>query len=147
MPKLFLLLLLSPLLIVSCAQQSGPLEVDILKVRDSKEVDKDAAMVRGDQNFMFHGKVSAREREQSVGQYYTVTRRDSGASALVKFRYQQVKTRSKVLVKQAKLKPGQRKVEFKIVGDEYAQKGRVLAWRIELHQSGKPVASEQSYMW
>src|SRR5438309_1735862 len=42
---------------------------------------------------------------------------------------------------------GARKTEFKVVGDDYFDDGRVIAWRCLLIENGKIVAETQSYSW
>ena len=134
-------------MMASCSQQIDTMKVDVFKLRSTELADHDAAMVRGDQNFVMHGKISESEREKCLGSYYTVIREDVTKPAVVKFHYQQVATRSKILTKVKNLKVGERLCEFSIMGDDYLQNGRVLTWKAELIEEGKVKASRQSFMW
>ena len=42
---------------------------------------------------------------------------------------------------------GTRKTEFKVVGDDYFDDGRVIAWRCLLVENGRIVAENRSYLW
>jgi hypothetical protein len=42
---------------------------------------------------------------------------------------------------------GSYKTEFKVVGDDYLDDGRVTAWRCSLIENGRIVAERHSYMW
>jgi len=42
---------------------------------------------------------------------------------------------------------GSLKTEFKVVGDDYIDDGRVTAWRCLLIENGRVVAETHSYMW
>ena len=42
---------------------------------------------------------------------------------------------------------GSRKTEFKVVGDDYFDGGRVVAWRCLLVEDGHIVAETRSFLW
>src|SRR5216110_228126 len=42
---------------------------------------------------------------------------------------------------------GTHKTEFKVIGDDYFDDGRVIAWRCLLVENGRIVAENHSYMW
>lgn len=142
-----LLVLLSAVSLVSCARQSEPFNVDLFKLRGAELADHDAAMVRGDQNFVLYGRVSDKERDLSEGIYYVVRRRDVDREATVRFSYQRAGTGSKMMVKTVKLPEGVKRHEFTFVGEDFKKDGKVLAWKAELIEDGKVVSSKQSYMW
>lgn len=133
--------------IASCAKQDKLMEVDLFNLRNTEIARQETGMVRGDQNYILHGKISAKERELAKGQYYTVSRKIKEKKATIVFHYLQVATKSKVLTKKQTLEPNQAKAEFHITGENFKQNGRVLAWKAELIEEGKIIASEQSYMW
>ena len=135
------------LLASACSQQSEPLRVDVFKHRSTELVSHDAAMVRGDQNYVMYGLVSDSEREASIGHYYTISRSDTTYPAMVKFSYLQAATQSKVLEKRAHLPAGAKVAEFNFIGEEFAKKGKVLAWRVDLLEDKKVIATEKSFMW
>ena len=42
---------------------------------------------------------------------------------------------------------GNNKTEFAVIGDDYLQDGRVIAWRCLMIENGKIVAENRSYLW
>ena len=42
---------------------------------------------------------------------------------------------------------GSRKTEFKVVGDDYFDNGRIISWRCLLIEQGRVVAENRSFMW
>src|SRR5438876_462998 len=42
---------------------------------------------------------------------------------------------------------GTRKTEFRVIGDDYFDDGRVIAWRCLLIENGRIVAENRSFMW
>lgn len=108
-------------------------------------------MVRGEQLRLLHGSVGINERAQRLGQYYTVLWHDATGSGPVEviFEYQQGGTASRVKRFAQRFPAGETsgKVEFSVIGDDYHQGGRVLAWRCKLLRDGRELASRHSYLW
>ena len=42
---------------------------------------------------------------------------------------------------------GSRKTEFKVIGDDYFDNGRIIAWRCLLIENGRAVAENRSFLW
>ena len=42
---------------------------------------------------------------------------------------------------------GHHKTEFAIIGDDFFDDGRVIAWRCLLIENGRIVAEKKSYLW
>lgn len=146
--KYFVLLLVC--LIASCAEQSKPLVVKTHTLRDQDVNKADDPMVRHEKLRRLYGAVSMEERRQRLGQYYTVIwnlpeAADSKREIL--FQYQQGKTGSLVKTMKRSLGGNSGKEEFKIIGDDFFDNGRILAWKISLIAGGETIASEQSYLW
>ena len=109
-------------------------------------------MVRGEQLYHLKGAVTEKEREQRLGQYYTVVWQQQGLETQpnrIIMDYQQAATGSKVLHLSKNLSPNadQGKVEFNITGDSYQRGGRVLSWRVRLLKNSQVLAEERSYLW
>jgi hypothetical protein len=138
---------LSFIALASCATVAPLLEVDDFKLRSIQLADRDAPMVRADQSFFLFGRVSMEERKAALGQYLTIRRRDTQNPAELKIYYQQAKTGSKILSRTHSFQEGDQTYEWKVTGEEYIQQGRILAWKIELWENKKMLASKQSYMW
>lgn len=138
---------------ISCATQQDRVDVSIYHLKSLSPVDKDNPTVRSEQQKRLHGAVSLKERQNRMGQYYTV-RWDVREKAIetpvrVVFRYRQAATGSKVLKQEHKMESTVQKgiTEFSIAGDTYKKSGRVLNWRIEVYSGSKLLVSEQSYLW
>ena len=67
----------------------------------------------------------------------------------VRLEYRQEKLHAHVQAQQVSYPNmrGNRKTEFKVVGDDYFDDGRVIAWRCLLIENGKIVAENRSYTW
>lgn len=100
-----------------------------------------------------HGAVSAVERRNRLGQYFTIFWNDpTGAGkgeVEVIFQYQQAASAS--LVKQMEKKfpsdDASGSVEFAVLGDDYFSKGKVLTWKATLLRDHRVLATRQSYLW
>ena len=93
------------------------------------------------------------ERRQRLGQYFTMTWKDSAGAGTgpveLVFLYQQGGTASRVKRMSKSFPSSSRKgiAEFAVIGDDYTTGGRVLAWKVTLNRAGREVASRQSYLW
>jgi hypothetical protein len=96
--------------------------------------------------------VSRSEREDRIGQYYTVQWWDAdgvGEPVEVVFDYQQAATGSRVKRETRGFAADATSgiAEFRFIGETFRRDGRVLAWRVALLRGGRELASEQSYLW
>jgi len=87
------------------------------------------------------------ERKAAIGEYFTFRRKKKSQSAEIVFKYLQSASQSKIQEKRILFPEGKRVIELAINGEEYAFKGKILAWRAELHQDGEVIGHEQSYLW
>lgn len=157
MSKWLIIILLS-LIGVSCSNKIENLTVDKFTLRNFQIEDHNTPMVRGDQQKRLYGAVTLKEHEARLGQYYEVRwnlkdkehlANNPSDGALVIFRYRQASTASKLKIISKEYPAGVKsgKIDFQIIGKEYAQKGRVLAWKAELVLGGRVIDSKQSYLW
>ena len=119
-------------------------------LRDQEVAEDGDPMARHENLRRLYGAVSMEERRQRLGQYYTVLwNAEAGVEKEVRFEYQQGKTASRIKTLRREIARGTAsgKEQFAVVGDDYFDNGRVLAWRISLLADGAKVASEQSYLW
>lgn len=139
------------LLVASCAGHPKPLVVKSFTLREATVPDGDDPMARGEVQRRLYGSVSRGEREQQIGQYYTVLWSDPavGQPVEVLFEYQQAATGSTVKRSFQRFAPedAEGKAEFKVIGEDFQTNGRVLAWRISLRRGAREIASQQSYLW
>ena len=93
------------------------------------------------------------ERRGRLGQYYTlIWHHPEGAGqgeAEIVFQYQQGATASRVkrVVRSFPSTAAEGTAEFAVIGDDYFEGGRVLAWKATLSRGGRELASRQSYLW
>ena len=144
-------LLVGVLALASCGGPELPLEVKTFKVLDAKLDPSTDPMVRGEKQRRLFGAVSLKEQRERLGNYYTILWHDPAGPGEVEvlFEYQQGGTASKILrqVKRFPATDSSGEAEFAIIGENYLQHGRVLAWQITLSRGGKTIASERSYLW
>ncbi len=92
-------------------------------------------------------KLDQRER---IGNYFDFLWRAGRAADLtVRLEYRQEKLHAHVQAQEISYSNvrGSHKTEFKVVGDDYFDDGRVTAWRCLLIENGTIVAERHSYMW
>lgn len=145
-------LVMVAVLLVSCSGPEQALTIKQFTLRDAGNPEGDDPMVRGEVQRRLYGAVSASEREDRIGQYYTVQWHDDsalGKPVEVVFDYQQAATGSRVKRETRGFDPqsSSGQTEFKFIGEEFRDNGRVLAWRVALMRGGRELASKQSYLW
>jgi hypothetical protein len=108
------------------------------------------ASLNFEQHYRLFGAVTQLDQHQRFGNYFDffwAAKRD--ADVTVRLEYRQEKLRSFVQAREIRY-PGGRghhKTEFAIVGDDYFDDGRVIAWRCLLITKGHIVAENRSYLW
>jgi len=99
---------------------------------------------------MNYGALTSIDKARRLGNYFTFFwRADNKSDVTVRLEYRQENLGSYVQAKELDYTgvKGTIKSEFKVVGDDYTQDGRVVAWRALLIQNGKIVGLTQSYLW
>lgn len=137
-------------LIVGCAGPTDPLVVKMHTLRDQDVAKADDPMVRHEKMRRLYGAVSMEERRQRLGQYYTILwNADPSTGKEILFQFLQGKSGSRVKSMRREIAPGTSsgKEEFAVIGDDFFDNGRVLAWKISLISGDKTIATEQSYLW
>ena len=96
------------------------------------------------------GAVTQLDRQQRYGHYYTFFwRTGRKADLTLRFEYRQQRLGSYVQAKE-RVYPGAKgslQSQFQVIGDDYAEEGRVTAWRAVLIENGKIVGLTQSFLW
>lgn len=140
------------ILATSCANPP-PLNVTSYVLRDQAHHGDGAdPMARNEKLRRLHGAVSMEERKNLLGQYYTINWNDTDIKkgpASITFEYQQGTTGSQVKTQRhnfAKIMTHGTS-EIAIIGDDYFQGGRVLAWRATLRRGDETITTRQSYLW
>jgi hypothetical protein len=108
------------------------------------------ASIRFERQYRLYGAVTALDRHQRYGHYFDFFwsgRRP--AAVTVRLEYRQEKLHSHVQAQEISYANvhGTHKTEFRVVGDDYFDDGRVIAWRCLLIENGAIVAEDRSYLW
>jgi hypothetical protein len=107
-------------------------------------------MVAFERERVNYGAVTAVDRLQVRGNYFNFFWRSRQAGPVtVRFEYRQANLGSYVQAREVDYDRPRGTVEtkFQVIGDDYLQDGRVIAWRALLISEGKIVGLTQSYLW
>src|ERR1700730_8493792 len=108
------------------------------------------ASIMFERQYRLFGAVTKLDRRQRYGNYFDFFwRAKRPADVAVRLEYRQEKMQPHVQAQEISYPNahGTRKTEFKVVGDDYFDDGRVIAWRCLLIENGKIVAENRSYTW
>lgn len=108
------------------------------------------ASMNFERTYRMYGAITAADQHQRFGNYFDFFwRAKRPANVTVRLEYRQEKLRSFVQAREitySNLKGGQ-KTAFAVIGDDYFNDGRVIAWRCLLIENGRIVAENRSYLW
>ena len=96
------------------------------------------------------GAVNQFDRQQRYGHYFTFFwRTGRKADLTLRLEYRQANLGAHVQAQELFYKEvkGSVKSEFKVVGDDYNEDGKITAWRAVLIENGKVVGLNQSFLW
>jgi len=139
-------------LFAACASPP-PIKVTTHVVRDqSHDGGGGDAMARNEKLRRLHGAVSMEERKKLLGTYYTIHWNDGDIKKgppSVTFEYQQGATGSRIKSVRRDFPKHMTSghTEVAIIGEDYFQGGRVLAWRATLRRGDEVISTRQSYLW
>ena len=108
------------------------------------------ASIMFERQYRLFGAVTKLDRRQRYGNYFDFFwRARRSAPITVRLEYRQEKLHSHVQAQEISYPNarGNLKTEFKVIGDDYLDDGRVIAWRCLLIENGRIVAENRSYMW
>jgi hypothetical protein len=108
------------------------------------------APITFERQYRLFGAVTALDQRQRFGNYFDFFWRAKRPSDVtVRLEYRQEKLHEHVQAQEISYRNvrGTRKTEFKVIGDDYFDDGRVIAWRCLLIANGQIVAENRSYMW
>ena len=103
-----------------------------------------------ERQYRMFGAVTALDQRQRFGNYFDFFWRAKRPSDVtVRLEYRQEKLHEHVQAQEITYRNvrGTHKTEFKVIGDDYFDDGRVIAWRCLLIVNGQIVAENRSYMW
>jgi hypothetical protein len=108
------------------------------------------ASIRFERQYRLFGAVTKLDQRERFGNYFDFFwKAHRAANLTVRLEYRQEKLHAHVQAQEV-VYPNARgnyKTEFKVVGDDYLDDGRVIAWRCSLIENGRIVAERHSYMW
>jgi hypothetical protein len=108
------------------------------------------APITFERQYRLFGAVTGLDQRQRFGDYFDFFWRvKRPADVTVRLEYRQEKLHEHVQAQEISYRNvrGTRKTEFKVIGDDYLDDGRVIAWRCLLIENGRVVAENHSYMW
>lgn len=116
----------------------------------SKTTTVQDASIRFERQYRLWGAVTKLDQRERFGNYFDFfwkARRP--ANLTVRLEYRQEKLHAHVQAQEISYSNarGSYKTEFKVVGDDYLDDGRVTAWRCLLIENGRIVAERHSYLW
>jgi len=103
-----------------------------------------------ERQYRLYGAVTGLDQRQRFGNYFDFfwrTKRPSDVT--VRLEYRQEKLHEHVQAQEITYGNvrGTHKTEFKVIGDDYFDDGRVIAWRCLLIANGRIVAENRSFLW
>jgi hypothetical protein len=108
------------------------------------------APITFERQYRMFGAVTGLDQHQRFGNYFDFFWRAKRSSDVtVRLEYRQEKLHEHVQAQEITYRNvhGTHKTEFKVIGDDYFDDGRVIAWRCLLIANGQIVAESRSFMW
>lgn len=139
-------------LVAACASPQ-PITVHTYVVRDQSHAAGDGdPMARNEKLRRLHGAVSMEERKNRLGAYYSIHWNDGDTQkgpVSITFEYQQGASGSlvKTIRRDFPQESTADSTEIAIIGEDYLEGGRVLAWRATLRRGDHTIATRKSYLW
>ena len=116
----------------------------------SKTTTVQEASIRFERQYRLFGAVTKLDQRERMGNYFDFFwRARRTADLTVRLEYKQEKLHAHIQAQEVfyPAARGTRKTEFRVVGDDYFDDGRVIAWRCLLIENGQVVAETHSYLW
>jgi hypothetical protein len=108
------------------------------------------ASITFERQYRLFGAVTKLDQHQRFGDYFDFFwRARRPADLTVRLEYRQEKLHAHVQAQEISYQNvrGNHKTEFKVIGDDYFDGGRVIGWRCLLIENGRIVAENRSFLW
>lgn len=108
------------------------------------------ASISFERSYLLHGAVTGLDQRQRFGHYFDFWwRAKHEAPVTVRLEYRQERLKSFTQAKEITYPRarGTMHTEFRVIGDEFFDDGKIVAWRCLLISDGRIVAEDRSYMW
>ena len=116
----------------------------------SKTTTVQDASIRFERPYRLFGAVTKLDQRERIGNYFDFFwKARRMADLTVRLEYKQEKLHAHIQAQEVHYLQarGSYKTEFKVVGDDYFDDGRVIAWRCLLIENATIVAETRSYLW
>ena len=116
----------------------------------SKSTTVQEASIRFERQYRLFGAVTKLDQRERMGNYFDFFwKGHRPAEVTLRLEYRQEKLHAHLQAQEISYSNarGSHKTEFKVVGDDYFDDGRVTAWRCLIIENGRIVAETHSYMW
>ena len=140
--------------LTSCTTpSSGPVaitKVNPYHLQTAKVIKSEDPMIKFEQKRRLYGSIEEIERKDLYGNYFTIFWKSKARSpATVRFEYRQGGTGPTIHVQEMVVDEPKHSntTEFRIVGDDYHENGKVTQWKASVVENGSVVAEYKSYLW
>jgi hypothetical protein len=103
-----------------------------------------------ERQYRLYGAVSGIDQRQRFGDYFDFfwrAKRPSDVTVRLEYRQEKLHEHTQAQEITYRNARGTNKTEFKVIGDDYFDDGRVIAWRCLLIANGRIVAENRSFLW
>jgi len=131
-------------------QDKGALNKNKSNSQGQKTTTAQDVPITFERQYRMFGAVTGLDQRQRFGNYFDFFWRAKRPSDVtVRLEYRQEKLHEHVQAQEISYRNvrGTHKTEFKVIGDDYFDDGRVIAWRCLLIENGRIVAENRSFMW
>jgi hypothetical protein len=146
--KLFLMTEQGPNGVKEKVGKNGPSTQTAANTKSTSVVQE--ASITFERNYRLFGAVTKLDQHQRFGNYFDFFwRAQRPADLTARLEYRQEKLHGHVQAQEVSCGhvQGSHKTSFRVIGDDYFDGGRVLAWRCVLIENGRIVAQTRSYLW
>jgi hypothetical protein len=103
-----------------------------------------------ERQYRLYGAVTGLDMRQRFGNYFDFfwrTKRPSDVTVRLEYRQEKLHQHTQAQEITYRNVRGTHRTEFKVIGDDYFDDGRVIAWRCLLIANGRIVAENRSFLW
>ena len=103
-----------------------------------------------ERQYRLYGAVTGLDQRQRFGNYFDFfwrTKRPSDVTVRLEYRQEKLHEHTQAQEITYQNVRGTHRTEFKVIGDDYFDDGRVIAWRCLLIANGRIVAENRSFLW
>lgn len=146
--KLFLMEEKAPTTAKEKVTKNGPQTQTAAAAKSTAVVQE--ASITFERQYRLYGAVTRLDQHQRFGNYLDFFwRAKQPSDVTVRLEYRQEKLHQHVQAQEVSYASakGTNKTEFRVVGDDYYDGGRVIAWRCLLISNGRIVAENRSFLW